>query len=662
MGTTRYLTGGADACDYNVANNAYLMADPPNYIGPVIYSDDCSEANLWATTKCSAANDTVYTEYGGASVKITCAPTVDWDDTYLTKTISSTNLSGCHFAVRAYIHEGNAGEANSYTGLYGIELELLDGTKVNTYRLWYYGGTSDATRVGFNGWYWFSGDVNETLITASDFDINTVTKIRLNLITFDEANKPEVSLDKIVFYEPANETGLVVFELDGGYTRQKTACEYLATKGMKGAVFANSILTGANGYLTLSNLQELYGEGHTIGIYAHDGNMWGTMNYAEKEALFVREQAWLTGNSMPDGIRIAAESGTVSVTDEDINSLLPKYIDSFYGGSCPSGQYTNNALYDLQVPRISFMGDSAADSNFAERLINAINDKTLMVYTAHVSNDANLEQFKIDVNTIAAEVALGNIAVVTPLQLVSGTTAQHSVAGKVGDALSFDGTSYVDTNQTFESTFQDSFTVNMWANPTTNAGGLWGTVVVDANFENIVLMAVEKVGTMVSVDILQNQYFQSLSGGINDVFQTDIWQMITVVVQKVSDTKANAYFYYNGELGGSSIGNDFTMSTFTFTNPLRIGSWGGGTDFFTGSLDDFRIYNKALSADEVKALYEKLCPKPAGDLNGDCQVDFFDFAVLADSYVGSTENWLKLKDIADTWLACGLINQDNCWQ
>lgn len=57
------------------------------------------------------------------------------------------------------------------------------------------------------------------------------------------------------------------------------------------------------------------------------------------------------------------------------------------------------------------------------------------------------------------------------------------------------------------------------------------------------------------------------------------------------------------------------------------------------------------------------CPAPpAGDLNDDCQVDFFDFALMAGIYDGSTGNWLIIKDIADTWLNCGLANQDNCWQ
>ncbi|MGB8225794.1 MAG: hypothetical protein WCE45_02845 [Sedimentisphaerales bacterium] len=57
------------------------------------------------------------------------------------------------------------------------------------------------------------------------------------------------------------------------------------------------------------------------------------------------------------------------------------------------------------------------------------------------------------------------------------------------------------------------------------------------------------------------------------------------------------------------------------------------------------------------------CPAPpAGDLNGDCQVDFSDFLLMADSYDGSTGSWLILKDIADTWLECGLTNPADCWQ
>ncbi|MGA2915783.1 MAG: carbohydrate binding domain-containing protein [Sedimentisphaerales bacterium] len=53
---------------------------------------------------------------------------------------------------------------------------------------------------------------------------------------------------------------------------------------------------------------------------------------------------------------------------------------------------------------------------------------------------------------------------------------------------------------------------------------------------------------------------------------------------------------------------------------------------------------------------------PAGDLNHDCQVDFFDIVALGASFTGSQANHLTLKNIADTWLQCGLANPADCWQ
>jgi hypothetical protein len=57
------------------------------------------------------------------------------------------------------------------------------------------------------------------------------------------------------------------------------------------------------------------------------------------------------------------------------------------------------------------------------------------------------------------------------------------------------------------------------------------------------------------------------------------------------------------------------------------------------------------------------CPvPPMGDLNGDCQVNLLDFAVFADDYIGSQQNYLTLINIADSWLKCDLIVLDDCRQ
>lgn len=56
---------------------------------------------------------------------------------------------------------------------------------------------------------------------------------------------------------------------------------------------------------------------------------------------------------------------------------------------------------------------------------------------------------------------------------------------------------------------------------------------------------------------------------------------------------------------------------------------GNPTSSFTGLVDDVRIYNRALSAEQVRTLYFG----PEGDLNTDGTVNFRDFALFADNWL-----------------------------
>jgi uncharacterized delta-60 repeat protein len=53
--------------------------------------------------------------------------------------------------------------------------------------------------------------------------------------------------------------------------------------------------------------------------------------------------------------------------------------------------------------------------------------------------------------------------------------------------------------------------------------------------------------------------------------------------------------------------------------------------------------------------------RPAGDLNDDCEVNFADFAIMADNYAGSQQNFMAFKTLADTWLQCGWADPYDCW-
>jgi len=69
----------------------------------------------------------------------------------------------------------------------------------------------------------------------------------------------------------------------------------------------------------------------------------------------------------------------------------------------------------------------------------------------------------------------------------------------------------------------------------------------------------------------------------------------------VWDDTTNVTMVY---LNGVSKGQNTSLVTNSIIQPLRIGSYDATTDgFFNGLIDDVRIYNRALSADEIKRLY-----------------------------------------------------------
>ena len=65
------------------------------------------------------------------------------------------------------------------------------------------------------------------------------------------------------------------------------------------------------------------------------------------------------------------------------------------------------------------------------------------------------------------------------------------------------------------------------------------------------------------------------------------------IVEKNSSGLSDRYIYRNGLL----IGSNFNKANFTAGGPLRISGYSSG---FTGSIDDFRVYNRALSQTEAQ--------------------------------------------------------------
>ena len=81
-------------------------------------------------------------------------------------------------------------------------------------------------------------------------------------------------------------------------------------------------------------------------------------------------------------------------------------------------------------------------------------------------------------------------------------------------------------------------------------------------------------------------------------FTLNEWQLVTITS---NGTTNSGKLYRNGSLVASGLGTSTTFGSTQFIiggNPS-----GGGSSVFPGSIDDLRIYNRALSASEIVQLY-----------------------------------------------------------
>ena len=70
-----------------------------------------------------------------------------------------------------------------------------------------------------------------------------------------------------------------------------------------------------------------------------------------------------------------------------------------------------------------------------------------------------------------------------------------------------------------------------------------------------------------------------------------------------------ALIYINGQLSAKFKHTGSSIKADGYNTPVTIGSGRGSESYTAGSIDDVRIYNRALSAEEVKALYDLEKPK-----------------------------------------------------
>jgi hypothetical protein len=188
------------------------------------------------------------------------------------------------------------------------------------------------------------------------------------------------------------------------------------------------------------------------------------------------------------------------------------------------------------------------------------------------------------------------------------------VAGKNGMAATFNGQNYLeipDSDSLSPASSGEKITIAFWLNPATfnftgeNAGyvnflgkGVSGQHEWTFRIYNSTAQDGGSRAKRVSF------YAFNLSGGLGagSYFQDDLatneWIFVTGVIDGV-----NTHIYKNGVERDVDPLSGYSIQMGNGTAPLRIGSR-DGESYFQGSIDNLRIYDRALSTAEINQLYQ----------------------------------------------------------
>ncbi len=176
------------------------------------------------------------------------------------------------------------------------------------------------------------------------------------------------------------------------------------------------------------------------------------------------------------------------------------------------------------------------------------------------------------------------------------TTTFYSV-GKIGQGAAFNGVDSTGSHVKLPTapTLTLPYTISMWFNPktTSKSGGLVGM-----NSNHFVMFN----GTSLEYDAASSGTFRAFCNKTFTSADLNKWWHVVWVINSNSD--ASQWQCYLNNVAGNSSPN----STGTYSDPANtnwtIGQYATLSNrFFPGSIDDVRVYSRALSASEVATLY-----------------------------------------------------------
>ena len=188
---------------------------------------------------------------------------------------------------------------------------------------------------------------------------------------------------------------------------------------------------------------------------------------------------------------------------------------------------------------------------------------------------------------------------------VNGATLTADRNGVANSAYSFDGVSNYITAESNDKFSSPNLSINLWVNKLSERDIQF---LVNGNTNNTIWSIHNGSGIF---GFLTNQWCTNqIAGNFNKEFKINEWANITLIF-----TPKNVMFYYNGLFVTSRENLEFNTNC-SLKNMLYFGlDIIDGLEYYHGKLDDISIYNRALSEQEVKQLYEGCTKETATSSN-----------------------------------------------
>lgn len=253
----------------------------------------------------------------------------------------------------------------------------------------------------------------------------------------------------------------------------------------------------------------------------------------------------------------------------------------YYGGSLDDVRFYNRVLSAAEIQALYRQNETKMNSSQNTRLTNGL--VGLWSFNGQDYDPASTTAEVLDRS------GQGNNA-----DNVAGLTT----IGKVGQGINLDGsTAYIDTGTKFPS-LTSAISISLWVKP-----GATQVTYADIlgnhqpDFKGMIIQQNAGVTNQYTWGYGDGSGWTNMTGNFN--LTANSWQLITVIKDAT-----NCYIYINGQEQVGARGTcSSSIAPATLIN-FRIGmGFSGGGRNWNGIVDEVRVYNRPLTADEVKQLY-----------------------------------------------------------